>query len=411
MRPREDESYEDFLRRMGGHTERRSGKKRPNGYDNDDSRHAAEHTLPEIIWRDQMLSNFNGQEIPERLWVVPDWIPREQVTGLYGVAGINKTDFILQCQMARSEGLVFLGHKLEAGPTYGLYCEDTVYEIVRRAGRIAGNYGRTLADFSNFHFASLVGLDDPEFVYFDGNLMRLTESLLRFDRKIVELNAGFAVLDTAPHFFGGNEVTRREVTKFVRKLDAISITRVCGILFSAHPSIRGKNSKTFDSGSTAWEAGVRSRLSLHDPGERYDDEGTGPPLATDTRILTRWKSNYARSGETLELVCRDGFFKPAAVDAEKAANHQRGPARDAACDATFLRLIRDVDRSGRYVNNAETSPSRYAPRVFNGMAEGKEYSIPEFKRSMARLFDEERIRMEPFGPPSKGWKRIAAVRP
>jgi hypothetical protein len=63
------------------------------------------------------------------------------------------------------------------------------------------------------------------------------------------------------------------------------------------------------------------------------------------------------------------------------------------------------------VNNAETSPSRYAPRVFNGMAEGREYSIPEFKRSMARLFDEKRIRMEPFGPPSKGWKRIAVVRP
>jgi len=247
-----------------------------------------EHHLPEIQWHDEKLSDWAEREIPDRRWLVPEWIPREQVTGLYGVGGINKTDFLVQLHLAKSAGLPFLGFKLEPGPTYGLFCEDTSEEIVRRAARISAHYGKSLADFPDFHFASLVGLDDPEFVIFEGTQMKVTEALLRFDRKITTLGAVLATLDTAPHFFGGNEVVRREVTKFLRKLDAISIARGCGMLYTAHPSVRGKSSKTFDSGSTGWEGSARARISIHDPGTQEDDEGSaGPRPATDRRILTR----------------------------------------------------------------------------------------------------------------------------
>jgi hypothetical protein len=43
---------------------------------------------------DEKLSDWAEREIPDRRWVVPEWIPREQVTGLYGAGGINKTDFL-----------------------------------------------------------------------------------------------------------------------------------------------------------------------------------------------------------------------------------------------------------------------------------------------------------------------------
>ena len=87
----------------------------------------------------------------------------------------------------------------------------------------------------------------------------------------MQLGARLATLDTAPDFFGGAEISRRDVTRFVRKLDAVSMTRSCSILFTAHPSVRGRASGSFDSGSTGWEAKVRARLSLHDPGDEDDD--------------------------------------------------------------------------------------------------------------------------------------------
>jgi RecA-family ATPase len=372
--------------------------KRPNGED---------HELPQVEWRDERLSDWADRIVPDRRWIIPDWIPRDQVTGIYGTSGINKTDFFVQLLMARAAGLVFIGYQLEPGPVYGLFCEDTREEIFRRASRIAAHYGRSLADFPDFHFASLVGLDDPEFMSFDGNRMAVGAALLRFDRKIVELGATLATLDTVAHFFGGSEVVRREVTKFIRKLDAISIVRGAAIVFSAHPSVRGRASGTMESGSTGWEAGVRARNSIHDPGIE-DDEGPAPKLGTDRRILTRQNSNYARPGETIELVWRDGVFTTAALDPEQAAKRQRGPGRDAACEERFFELLTKIGAQGEYVQTIKTSP-RYAPRVFVGRPDGKTFSEAEYSRAMQRLFVSNRLRVEPFGPPSRCKTKLVEV--
>ena len=35
--------------------------------------------------------------------------------------------------------------------TYGLFCEDSEEEIIRRIDRIAAFYGRTRADFTGFY--------------------------------------------------------------------------------------------------------------------------------------------------------------------------------------------------------------------------------------------------------------------
>jgi hypothetical protein len=55
-----------------------------------------DHGLPQVVWRDVRLSDWADRQVPEREWIVPDWIPCEQVTGLYGIGGINKTDFVMQ---------------------------------------------------------------------------------------------------------------------------------------------------------------------------------------------------------------------------------------------------------------------------------------------------------------------------
>lgn len=367
----------------------------PAGDDLDD------HELPQIVWRDICAADWAERPVPDLQFIIEEWIPRRQVTGLYGVGGINKTDFLIHLLMAKSAGLVFIGYDLgPAEPVYGLFCEDTEAEIIRRAARIAAGYRRSLAEFPDFRFASLVGFDVTEFVSFDaGGAMKVEYALLRFDRAIMRHGIRLAALDTIPDFFGGNEIARREVSSFMRKLDAISITRDCAIVFSAHPSVRGRDRGTMDSGSTGWEGKVRSRLSLRDPGEEDEDDGPpdkrrhGPPKPTDRRVLTRHKSNYAAPGATLELIWRDGFFSTAALDAEAAKARQRGPPRNAACDGRFLELLAKAGSEGRHVSDSRNAHGRYAPDVFARMPGGKGFSEAEYTRAMARLFDAGRIRV------------------
>ena len=275
---------------------------------------------------------------------------------------------------------------------------------------IAGFYKRPLSDFTDFHWASLVGFEETELVTFDASRMQKTAMLQQLDRIIMSHSIGCVGLDTLAHVYGGEEVRRREVARFMRMLDAISIGRDCAILFTAQPSVRGRTSGTMESGSTHWDAGVRSRLSWHDPTKEADAETitiADPTLIR--RVLTRQKSNYAPSGETMELVFRDGGFIPAAIDADAAKERQRGPGRDAACDERFLALLAKVRASGDYVHKAFTNPSHYAPDVFAAMPSGRTFSKTEYHRAMLRLSDAGRIRLEPFGQKSRGQKEWVEV--
>lgn len=350
-----------------------------------------QHKLPEIPWKWERGSDWANAEVPERQWILPGWIPRRQTTGLYGVGGVNKTDFLLQLAMAHSKGLVFAGHQLPKGRVVCLFCEDESEEIRRRANRVARHYGfYDIGDFQDFHYVSLVGYDLPYFLRFKGSKPKPQTALKRADKKIKDEEATLMVLDTAPHFFGGNDISRLEVSTFLRKLDGISLARDCAVLFAAHPSKSGEKSGRMTSGSTHWEGGVRARISLTRPEEEGDE--SKPPSDTSDRILTLWKSNYAAPGKTLDLVWNDGVFTTSALDPEKAK--ARGPQRNEACEEKFLELLRKISEQGRYVNDASTAPARYAPKAFASMPEGKTYSAAEYKRAMERLLGTGKIRVE-----------------
>jgi RecA-family ATPase len=294
--------------------------------------------------------------------------------------------------MATSMGLVFMGHQLERMPVFGLFCEDTTEEIDRRIERIARHYNMWPSEFHDFHYASLVGYDDLEFVTFDKNSMYSTRALKRFDKTILDTKAKLACLDTAPHFFGGSEIDRRQVSRFLRKLDSISIGRGCGIMSTAHPSARGaKTGGRMDSGSTGWEGGVRARIALTRPEAEEPEDGKAPADGGD-RLLTLWKSNYAAPGKAVDLVWKEGVFTTGALDPEKA--RARGPGRNAACTEKFLELLRAVTEQGGYVHDSANVPARYAPAVFAARPEGKLFSKAEYTRAMQRLLGASRLRYE-----------------
>jgi RecA-family ATPase len=359
-------------------------------------------------WADTCAADWAARPIPPREWIWEDWVPLGQCVGLYGVPGVRKTDLLLQFLMAASLGLPFCGSPLAHVRTYALFCEDTDEEIGRRMRRIADFYNRDLREFTGFHYASLVGAPDTEFVGFTTAGRMVAHPPYRFFEKRIEHHtANLAVLDTAPDFFGGDEVKRRQVTQFVRSLDGLAAQRHCAILFTYHPSKSGISSGTLDSGSTGWEGKVRARLTLHDPEANADDEDRTRPIRmlSDRRILTRAKSNYAPPGEEIELIFRNGGFDAVGP----APGLARGPMRDLAANAKFLELLDKVRRTGDYVNNSPSVPGKYAPMVFAVHRDRGGFTKAEFVRALRRLLADGRIRIVQAGPKGRTHPEIEPV--
>jgi len=289
--------------------------------------------------------------------------------------------------MAASAGLPFCGFPMRHYVTLGLFCEDTEEELDRRIERIAGFYGRSRADFTGFFWASLVGCDQTEFISFNFGRLFVEGAFRLFEQQIAEVGAGLAALDTIADFFGGEEVNRRQVSQFLRMLNGCCFRNHCTIIGSRHPSRSGRNSGTFESGSTGWEGKERARLHLRDPAHDRDDDPRHQQHS-NKRILTRAKCNYAMPGEEIELVFEDGGFKR--ID----DNKPKGTLRDIAAKQKFLELLRKFNKTGRVVHNAANNPARYAPAVFARDDDSGGFSKGELKRAMDRLFDDEGIKLE-----------------
>jgi RecA-family ATPase len=385
---------------------------KPNGQVNGHAGNGQDQTATAAppLWETCRLDVWarSGQAIPPRSWIMEDWIPSGQTTGLYGVSGVLKTMFLLQLMMAASAGLAFCGLPIAAVPVYGLFCEDTRDEILRRVQRIAQFYQRNLEQFPSFHFASLVGQMDSELLLFDLGKRQLGPAFNQFTQELDCYQPGLVVLDTLPDFFGGEEINRRQTSQFIRMLDGISMRYGCAIVCAAHPSMRGRASGRLDSGNTGIEAKMRARLTLHDPGDQAEEDETPEERAyriavnpTGKRILTRQNSNYAKPGETIELVIKNGVFAPASIDPAEAA--RRGPNRDRAVQTLVVELLTQTKQEGRYVNNVPLHPATYAPRVFAPHPLNRKLNAnkKEFERAMMELLAAGKIRLEKVGPASK----------
>jgi RecA-family ATPase len=369
-----------------------------------DKKKAAEHWWEERQpWNVTRPSEWADKQVEPRVFIMEDWIPLGEYIALYGAAGVRKTDFLLQALMATSAGLYFCGCKMRHSVTFGVFCEDSEKELLRRIDRIAAFYGRTRADFTGFFFVSLAQAVDTEFVNFENGRMHISDAFVEFEKLLSKVQAGFAVLDTIADFFGGEEINRRQIARFLRLLTATGMRNHCAIMGTRHPSQRGKSTGTYESGSTGWEAKERARLVLRDPA--FDPTGDGEeyhksPIArlpSQKRILTRAKANYALPGIELSLIFENGGF-----DVERAADTPKGKVRDLGADAKFLELLRDVRQAGRYVHNAPSAHQYYAPSVFGNHPNHGNFSESEFKRAMRRLEGSGRILLKRVGSAAKG---------
>jgi RecA-family ATPase len=333
------------------------------------------------------LSRWKDKDIGTPLWFMEDWIPFGRPVGLYGKPGARKSTLMLQWMIACTLGKGFgpCPH-LAYGPAYGLFCEDDEDIIAWRALAILKHYGASFADMTDCHAESLVDANLTTFCTFtrEGQ-MHMTPAWEKFIEDITAIKPVFVCLDVMADFFGGDEIKRREASAFMSLLHQTAKRHRFALVFSAHPSLTGINSGTMNAGSTGWEGKTGARLVLEDPSD--DDEDNIFPNQSDKRCLTLAKANYAKPGETLRFVIRDGVFIPEALDPN---NKSSGPAEAAAAERAFLDRLKTRLAQGRYVSPKRGNTAGYAPAVLAGDG----FTMTMLDAAMQRLFDRGTIRFD-----------------
>lgn len=271
-------------------------------------------------------SDFVG-EPAERRWVVKDWIVDGAVNSLYGDGGLGKTLLAQQLACCVSMGVPWLGIETIKGSVMAVLCEDDVDELHRRHNEIKAAMGYAVGNpFSDVWLWPRVGHDNVLVRWDRDAKATLGDFAQRLMDEIEDKQPSVLILDTLSDFYGGNEIDRVQVNYFVKSVlgGLIAARKAQGspltVLLLGHPSVSGKSSGSGFSGSTAWNNAVRSRIYLTRP-----EEG-----ASDERILTRGKANYAKSGDetAIRLFYADGVLH-ASDDAEDGDSVLWGAMRDA----------------------------------------------------------------------------------
>jgi RecA-family ATPase len=296
-------------------------------------------------------ASLENQTPSPRQWIVPSWIPAGHVTLLAGRPGIGKT---LLAQHLGSA--IALGHEYieELAPRRVLIwaAEDDSDELWRRQLAI-NSYLQTplsaLADRLFMH--SYVGADVTLMAPVFGKL-DTTRALEDLRQQVGDYRAEVVFLDNTARLFGGNENDRPAVTRFCTTVQGKCAP--AGVVLLGHPA---KQALSEFSGSSAWEAAVRSRLYLSD---RPPDQEAGedePPVNDRERYLARRKANYSPR-ELRRFSMIDGVLIPDAAEPLKA----RTPVSGDFAKDIVRRAIRALAERELY-GSASTSSQNYLPRM------------------------------------------------
>lgn len=331
--------------------------------------------------------------VPERRWIVDGLIPRGAVTMLGGDGGVGKTLLAQMLLTAAATDKNWLGLPVAPVKTLAVFCEDDAEELHRRQAAINDHLGVEFGDLEYCRWLPRCGHENTLLTFPEIYEPRPTELWGQIGDATREFGPEVVLLDSLHDLFAGNENHRGHARAFVALLRGLAIEIDGAVLLTAHPSRAGLSDGSGFSGSTAWNAAVRSRLYLERPEE---DE------ASDDRVLRTKKSNYGPTGGEIPLRWRDGVFvrtdEPTGVV---------GAIKRTRAEKAFLETLEKMGEAGVEVTDARNG--KYAPREMRGYPTAAGLKVRELERAMKTLFADGIIRIETVGKPSKSRKRIIAV--
>lgn len=343
-------------------------------------------------------SGLAGEPIPPREWLVPGLVPGGTVTMLGGDGGTGKSTLALGLAVATVAGVPWVGRSVEdGGPAAFLSAEDDKDELHRRLDAICKAKGVEIEALHDLSYRSLAGEDALLAVLNRAtNTLAPTPLYTALDQWMAVERPSLVVLDTLADLTAGEENNRAHARQFIGMLRHLAITHSAAVMLLAHPSLTGISSGSGLSGSTAWNASVRSRLYL----ERISEDGYEPD--PDARRLSTKKANYARTGDEILLTWKDGAFV-----ADRPVMGLDRLAAGAQAERVFLKLLGMFEAQGRYVS---ASPSNtYAPKVFSEHPDAEGTTKRALKTAMESLFSNGKIVNDKHGSGAKARSHIATV--
>ena len=366
--------------------QRSGGRRRHGPTKGADAGRPEQAVIPKLVYP----TSLRGHPIPQMEWIVDQWIPRGEVTLLFGDGGVGKTLLAQQLMACTAIGKPWCTLPAVQCRSVGVFCEDDTDELHRRQDAIQRHLQ---TDFGDTRLDAMCWWtrkgDDNLLCTFDHEgVIRPTAFYLAILETAKELGVGLLVLDTAADLFGGNENDRGQVRQFIGLLARMAMAINGAVVLNAHPSRTGLSSGTMDSGSTGWSNSARSRLALERPKADGDEPGD-----TNERILTKKKSNRSSIGDFVKLRWHDGVIASGQSQAFATSATQAGA--DTA-DEVFLALLTQTEAEGRPVS-ATVNAGNYAPKVFAKNASRQGFTKREFEQAMERLFAARRITTEEYG--------------
>ena len=337
-------------------------------------------------------ASLAGQPVPERRFLdCMGFIPHRGVTLLYGDGGTGKSLIAMQLLAAVALDKPWLNVRLTAsGNVFYFAAEDAIDELHIRADAVARSYGATLSDLKGLVIAPMAGRNcvlgaaNAQSVIAPTDLFNTLKKTMQRDKP--EL----IVIDNAVDVFAGDQNNASHVKQFMHLLTGLSIDADCPVLLLAHPSRAGMQTGTGDGGSVHWSNSARSRLYLN-----RVVGSDGYEANTNARLLQLMKSNYAASGQAINMRYRDGVFHADSLD-----DVTLKPER------VFLQLLEQHEKA-----NMNVSPNvgpTYGPIMFAKHVDADGVTRQHFEHAMQRLIEQRRIVIIEDGPPSKRRKRLAS---
>ena len=310
-------------------------------------------------------ASFAGSRVPSRKWVVPDWIPAETATLLFGDGGTNKSLGAHQLAICVATGRPWFGLDVKRGRSLYIGAEDDLKEMHRRTAAIAKSMAQPLDLLTNFDIRCLVG-ENAVLATAINEVVVPTDRWREICRYVAKTRPVLVVIDTLAAVFAGNENSRTQAQQFVNLIAGPCIKYGATVLMLAHPSRAGMATGTGDSGTTQWSNAVRSRLYL----ERVKIDGTEPDL--DARVLRSKKTNYAKTGAEIRLRWHAGTL---IVDEDADGKSAVKAASCIKAENVFLDLLEHYESEGRTSApiRLTVTPHPCLPRMTAGTGYRKPY--------------------------------------
>ncbi|MCX7284594.1 MAG: AAA family ATPase [Novosphingobium sp.] len=316
-------------------------------------------------------SDLTNREIPDREFLIDGWLPVGAVTTLFGDGGLGKSLISMQMATAVSAGRPLWGCETTRSPVLSIYCEDDENELARRQQAINRSFEINQSDQSDNFLESRFG-EDSSLGYYKQGQWQKTDFLVAIEEKAKEIGARLVIIDNISMTYTGDANDAGQVTRFVSSLNALALSINGAVLLIGHIA-KAEGSKF--SGSNSWSNASRNRIFLGRP----DDQARNP----DKRVLSIEKSNYGKSGESLDLYYNFGAFVTES-EVEESTKSTHNQLQD---EQYFLKYLEKATSSRQAVSHLPTARN-YAPKFFAHMPlpiGNKNRSKYDLERAMARL--------------------------